>query len=170
MQCFVHVNWQLCYWFLSKFCVVINIHRHNDPLYLKIKKLEVLSKLVTESNGKEILDELRYDWRTNRWDELQLQDCTEGSLAGWANGVYFQPISISCMFIVFLICPHHLSYYLPTNFWEAMALYPPIRYRLPLLVIAAIRTAVQPRFEKVAKLEMKRYMEERKWFEMEWKW
>lgn len=34
--------------------------RYNDPVYLKIKKLGVLSKLVTESNGKQILDELSY--------------------------------------------------------------------------------------------------------------
>ena len=34
--------------------------RYSDPVYLKIKKLTVLTKLVTESNGKQILDELSY--------------------------------------------------------------------------------------------------------------
>ena len=34
-------------------------YRYSDPVYLKIKKLTVLTKLVTESNGKQILDELR---------------------------------------------------------------------------------------------------------------
>ncbi|XP_028393363.1 AP-4 complex subunit beta-1-like [Dendronephthya gigantea] len=34
--------------------------RYNDPVYLKIKKLDLLSKLITDSNGKQILDELSY--------------------------------------------------------------------------------------------------------------
>ena len=38
---------------------VCRVFRYSDPVYLKIKKLDVLAKLVTESNGKQILDELR---------------------------------------------------------------------------------------------------------------
>ena len=50
------ISLALCRAALPSICCVF---RYSDPVYLKVKKLDVLAKLVTESNGKQILDELR---------------------------------------------------------------------------------------------------------------
>ncbi|XP_046860504.1 AP-4 complex subunit beta-1-like [Xenia sp. Carnegie-2017] len=51
--------------------------KRNDPVYLKIKKLEILSNLVTESNGKEILEELRYHAEHNDTSSFSIQSISK---------------------------------------------------------------------------------------------
>ena len=36
-------------------------HRYNDPPYLKVKKLELLTEVCTTDNARNIVDELGYE-------------------------------------------------------------------------------------------------------------
>lgn len=72
---------------------------------------------------------------------LYLQARNEGSIAGGGNGVYFRPLSISCMSLISSIFSGHLPDYFPQFLRGVYAPLAPIRCGSDLMVSTACATS-----------------------------